>query len=293
MKKKISAQALRSRTGWLFLLPATLMIVWMSFYPMVRALILSFQTGVGQNMTWAGLTNYIRLFQDPVLKQAILNTLVYLVVEVPIMLFFALILASMLNSPTLKLKGFYRTAIFLPCATSLVSTSVIFRSLFALDGIINHALVGLGILETGYNWLGNPVTAKVVIILALLWRWTGYNMIFYLAGLQSIDKSMYEAARIDGAGAFTQLTRITIPMLKPIILLTAVLSTNGNLQIFDESFNLTSGGPGNATISISHYLYKVSFEYSPNFGYATAISYLVFVMVAVLALVQMKVGDKR
>jgi lactose/L-arabinose transport system permease protein len=283
----------RSLVGWAFLLPAALLILWMNFYPMFQALWMSLQKGVGAKMTWVGLANYARLFKDTVFQQTLMTTFTYLIVQVPIMLVLAIILASLLNDKHLKFKGFFRTAVFLPCTTSLVSYSIIFRSLFAADGYINHLLVGLGILETGYNFLGTPWSARMVIILALLWRWTGYNMIFFLAALQNIDSSIYEAARIDGASPFQQLRRITMPLLKPMILLTAIMSTNGTLQLFDESFNLTRGGPGRASLTVSHYLYQLAFEKAPNFGYATAVSYVILALVAVLALIQMRVGDKR
>lgn len=118
-------------------------------------------------------------------------------------------------------------------------------------------------------------------------------MVFYLAGLQNIEYSVYEAAKIDGANFFQQFSRITIPLLKPTILLTAIMSVNGVLQLFDESVNLTNGGPGNATLSMSHYIYNIAFEYVPNFGYATALSFFIMILVAIAAFVQMKVGDKR
>ncbi|MDD2972622.1 MAG: sugar ABC transporter permease [Lachnospiraceae bacterium] len=280
-------------TGWGFLAPATLMIAVMSFYPMFRALILSFKTGIGTGMTWSGLYNYTRMFQDGVFMQALKNNFIYLIIQVPIMLILALVLATMLNDRSLKCKGLFRTAIFLPCATSLVSYAIIFRSLFAVDGFFNTFLVKAGILETGYNFLGNPTSARIVIILALIWRWTGYNMVFYLSGLQNIEYSVYEAAKIDGASPFTIFWKITAPLLKPTILLTAIISTNGTLQLFDESVNLTNGGPANSTITMSHYIYNMSFKYVPNFGYAAAMSFLILILVAVLAFVQMKVGDKR
>ena len=126
-----------------------------------------------------------------------------------------------------------------------------------------------------------------------LWRWTGYNMVFYLSGLQNIEYSVYEAAKIDGASAVQSFFKITVPLLKPTILLTAIMSTNGTLQLFDESVNLTNGGPANTSITMSHYIYDMSFKYVPNFGYAAAMSFLILVLVAVLAFLQMKVGDKR
>ncbi|NCB00147.1 MAG: sugar ABC transporter permease [Clostridia bacterium] len=279
--------------GWIFLAPATLLIVIMSFIPMIQAFLLSLQTGKGNQLSFAGLYNYGRLFKDAIFVKSLMNSFIYLIVQVPIMLLLALFLASMLNNRDLKFKGLYRTAIFLPCATSLVSYAIIFRSLFAVDGFINVILIKLGILQTGYNFLANPTSARVVIILALLWRWTGYNMVFYLAGLQNIEYSVYEAAKIDGATPFETFWKITVPLLKPTILLTAIMSTTGTLQLFDESVNLTNGGPANATITMSHYIYNLSFKYVPNFGLAAAMSYIILILVASLSFIQMKAGDRR
>ncbi|HAI51899.1 carbohydrate ABC transporter permease [Candidatus Darwinibacter acetoxidans] len=279
--------------GWLFIVPASVLIFIFYFYPIVRAALLSFQTGVGVNLQYAGLFNYQRLLADNVLKTSITNVFIFLIIQVPVMLTLALILASLLNDPNLKFRGFFRTALFLPCATSLVSYAIVFRSLFALDGLVNFVLTSLNIVERPINWIGNPWTARALIIIALTWRWTGYNMVFYLAGLQNIDRSIYEAALIDGASGFTRFTRITVPLLKPIILLTSIMSTNGTLQLFDETMNLTNGGPANATLSVSQYIYRLSFQYSPRFGYAAAISFVIFVMVAVLSFIQMRVGDTR
>ena len=165
--------------------------------------------------------------------------------------------------------------------------------MFGLDGFVNAILTKLNIIAAPVNWLGQTWPARIIIVIAITWRWTGYNMIFYLAGLQNIDPTVYEAAKIDGASSYKRFTKITIPLLKPIILLTTIMSTNGTLQLFDETVNLTNGGPANTTLSISHYIYKLSFEYSPQFGYAATISYIVFILVAILACIQMKVGDRR
>ena len=275
-----------------FILPASALIFVFYFYPIARALWLSFQTGVGVNLQYAGLFNYQRLFSDNVFKLSLTNVFIFLIIQVPIMLILALILASLLNDPTLKFRGFFRTALFLPCATSLVSYAIVFRSLFALDGFVNYLLTTLSIIDKPINWAGNPWTARLLIVIALTWRWTGYNMVFYLAGLQNIDTSIYEAALIDGASGFTRFTKITIPLLKPIILLTTIMSTNGTLQLFDETMNLTNGGPANATLSVSQYIYRLSFQYSLA-GYAAAISFVIFILVAILALIQMRVGDTR
>lgn len=293
MGQVLTLRRRQSLIGWLFIVPASVLIFIFYFYPMVRAALLSFQTGVGVNLQYAGTFNYQRLLADTVLKTSIGNVIIFLIIQVPVMLILALILASLLNDPNLKFRGFFRTALFLPCATSLVSYAIVFRSLFALDGFVNYLLTNLNLIERPINWIGNPWTARALIIIALTWRWTGYNMVFYLAGLQNIDRSIYEAALIDGASGFTRFIRITIPLLKPIILLTTILSTNGTLQLFDETVNLTNGGPANATLSISQYIYRLSFQYSPRFGYAAAISFVVFVMVAVLSFIQMRVGDTR
>ncbi|WP_315093277.1 sugar ABC transporter permease [uncultured Cellulomonas sp.] len=285
----------RSLTGWTFILPAAFFIVLANFWPMIQALFLSLQTGRGTRLSWAEplWSNYQRLFQDDQFRLTLTTTFIYLVIQVPIMLLLAMLLANLLNAPWLRFKGFWRTAIFLPCAVGLVSYSLVFRQIFATDGLANDVLTQLGILDDPVNWLGQTGTARMVIILGLLWRWTGYNMIFFLAALQNIDRSTLEAARVDGANGFKTFWYVTMPQLKPIILLCAILSTNGTLQMFDESFNLTAGGPGNTTMTVSHYLYNVSFRNSPNFGYAAAISYAILIIVAVLAAIQMKVGDKR
>lgn len=207
------------------------------------------------------------------------------------MLLLALGLAHLLNSPKIKGKSIFRTLIFLPCATSLVSYSMIFKSLFAQDGLVNHIIMALGFARV--DWFQNAWAARFVIIVALIWRWTGYNMVFYLAGLQNIDYSVYEASYIDGATPFQQFMKITIPLLKPTILLTAIMSTSGTLQLFDESVNLTSGGPGKSTMTLAHYVYNISFVETPKFNYAAAISVFILVSVAFLSAIQMKVGDKR
>ena len=290
-KKKMTMDRRHNLIGWLFLSVGVVLLCWTSFYPMIQAFILSMKNGLGVNLKFAGFSNYERILKDPTFKGTLFNTFFYLIIQVPIMLTLALILASILNNKDLKFKGLWRTCIFLPCATSLVSYSMIFRSLFANDGFVNTVLRGLGMSPV--MWFANAWTARFVIIIALIWRWTGYNMVFYLSGLQNIDYSVYEAARIDGASAKQTLFKITIPLLKPTILLTTITSTNGTLQLFDESLNLTNGGPGKSTMTMSHYIYNTSFVQSPNFGYAAAMSIVILVMVAILAVIQMKVGDER
>lgn len=295
-KKGMSITGKQRAAGWMYLAPATILIFIMSFWPIIQAVITSFKTGSSANMQLANpLTyNYTRMFQDAVFKRSIGNTFLYLIIEVPIMLVLAILLAQLLNNKHLKFKGLFRTCVFLPCATSLVSYALIFKSLFATQGLINTILVKLGILENNFNFLGTGWSAKIIIIVALIWRWTGYNMVFFLAGLQNIEYSVYEAAKIDGASGWRTFWSITVPLLKPTIVMTTIMSINGTLQLFDESVNLTKGGPANATITMSHYIYNGSFgEGVANFGYASAMSVIVFIMVAILAFINLKVGDKR
>ena len=256
-KAKMNLEKRHNLTGWAFLIPAALLIFIFCFYPMIQAIILSFsKKGSG----FVGLANYQRILKDKTFRQCLFNTVFYFIIQVPVMLILALGLAQLLNSPRIKGKSIFRTLIFLPCATSLVSYSMIFKSLFVQDGLVNNV---------------------------------GYNMVFYLAGLQNIDYSVYEASYIDGATPLQQFMKITIPLLKPTILLTAIMSTSGTLQLFDESVNLTSGGPGKSTMTLAHYIYNISFVETPKFNYAAAISVFILVSVAVLSAIQMKVGDKR
>ena len=286
MEKKLSLETKYGRAGWLFVTPAAVLIFVLNFFPMIRAFFLSLQSGVASNLHYTGLRNYIRLFQDERFLYSVRNVFIYLIFQVPLMLFMALILACILNDTRLKYRGLFRTMIFLPCATALVSSALIFKSIFGMDGIINHWGMHLGLLSAQKNWLTDPIWAKIVIIICITWRWTGYNTVFFLAGLQNIDSSIYEAARIDGAS-------VVQPMLRPVVLLTSIMSINGTLQLFDEVKNLTGGGPGNETITISQYIYNLSFVNNPQFGYAAAISYTILIMVAVLSFIQLKVGDKK
>ncbi len=291
MKKKVRFTV--NKKAWLFVLPSVVLIVAFVFYPMVQAFITSFQTGMGNNLTFGGAANYQRLLTDNTFRKALFNTVLYLIIQVPIMIVLALAISSMLNDKKLKGKGFFRTAIFLPCVTSLVAYSIVFKSLFATDGFVNGFLMNLHIIEEPIAWITTTEFARALIIIAITWRWTGYNMIFYLAGLQGIDESVYEAAAIDGATGFQKFRYMTVPLLKPIILFTTINSTIGTLQLFDEPMNITQGGPANATITISQYIYNLLFKYQPNFGYAAAVSYVIVVLIVVLSFIQMKVGDDK
>ena len=240
-----------NRTGWAFVAPALALLGLFMVYPIIWSLWMSFQTGKGLNHKFGGFANMVRLTKDPVLLHALSNTLIFLVVQVPIMIVLALLFASALNNPRLRGRAVLRTAIFLPCVTSLVAYSVLFKSMFAVDGVVNDTLLTLHIISTPIGWFLDPFWAKVLIIMAITWRWTGYNMVFYLAALQNIDPSIYEVARIDGVPVRARFLSITLPMLKPVILFTTVISTIGTLQIFDEVNNITAGGPSDGTLTLS------------------------------------------
>lgn len=291
--KRMSGKMKSTVIGWSFIIFAIIMICTFYFYPMLQALLLSFQSGTGTNLHFVGLDNYQRLVTDSTFWTTVKNTFIYLIIQVPIMIILAMFLSVLLNDRTLKWKGIYRTAIFLPAVTSLVAYSVIFKYLFSVDGLINAFLLKFALISEAINWLTDPFWAKVTIIMAITWRWTGYNMIFYLSALQNVDPSIYEAAKIDGASAVQRFFKITVPMLKPIILFTSITSTIGTLQLFDEVMNITKGGPGNATTSISQYIYNLSFKYTPDFGYAATVSYFIVILIVIFSIIQFKVAGDR
>ncbi len=281
--------------GWLFIMPALVLLGIFMIYPILWSLWMSFQVGRGMNLSFGGLTNIMRLTQDPVFQRALGNTFTFLIVQVPIMLVLAMLFATLLNDSKLWGRGIFRTAIFLPCVTSLVAYSVLFRSLFLADGFVNDFLTSTHLISEPIPWLADPFWAKVVIIMAITWRWTGYNMIFYLAAMQNIDRSIYESAKIDGVPAWARFWYLTVPMLKPVILFTSVISTIGTLQLFDEVNNIppNAGGPSDATLTLSLYIYNLSFRFMPSFGYAATVSYVIVILVGILSYFQFMVVRER
>ncbi|MCI1882338.1 MAG: sugar ABC transporter permease [Sporolactobacillus sp.] len=277
-----------NRNKWfpfLFIAPAVLLFAIFTVYPIVSSLILSFEKRSGEVTTFVGFDNYLRLFHDKIFWKALYNTFFIFVFQVPIMLFLALILAVALNSQLLKFRGLFRVGFYLPAVTSLVAYALLFSIMMQDTGFFNNVLGFFGVKPI--PWLSSAHWSKISIIIAMLWRWTGYNMVIYLAALQNIPEETYEAAAIDGAGKIRQFFSITIPQLKPVILFTAILSTIGTLQLFDEPFNLTKGGPADSTMTLGLYIYQSGFKYY-DFGYASAIAYVVVVLVAILSFIQFK-----
>ncbi len=277
---------------YFFIGPAFLLILIFTVYPVISSFILSFQEVRGVQKSFVGFANYSRLFHDPIFYKSLLNTFQILIVQVPIMLFLSLLIAVGLHSSMLRGKAFFRISYFMPAITALAAASIVFMIL--LDehfGLVNYFLSFLGL--DAISWLNTPFWAKVSVILVMTWRWTGYNMVIFLAGLQNIPDDLYEAASIDGAGKVKQFFMITIPQLKPVFIFTVVMSTIGTLQLFDEPFILTNGGPNAATMTITLYLYETGFKFF-DFGYASAIAYVLVIITAIVSWIQMKlVGDEE
>ena len=276
---------------YFLLFPIVLIFLVFMVYPIIDSFILSFQQYKYGIYTFIGVNNYKRLLIDPVFKTALTNNLIYLIIQVPIMICLALVLADLLNNKFLKGKAFFRISFFMPAVTALVAYSLVFKLLLNSDyGFINYLLSAVHLPTV--DWLNRAVSSKASIIISMTWRWTGYNIVILLAGLQGISEDIYEACSIDGANAFQKFWKITIPLMKPIILFCIITSTIGTLQLFDESYILTGGGPNNATITVAHYLYNTSFRFI-NFGYASAMSYVLVIIIAVFSLIQFKLvgGD--
>ncbi|WP_326766226.1 sugar ABC transporter permease [Streptomyces sp. NBC_01591] len=282
----------RDSVPYLLIMPAVLGFAVFKAYPIVASLWISLTTGNGDDRHFTGLDNYQRLLNDPLFWTALKNTALILVVQVPLMLGLALLLALGLNSTKVWLRPLWRLGVFVPSLTGLVAAGVMFSVILNRDaGLLNWVLSLFGIDRV--NWLGSPFWARVGVVLVITWHYTGYNAVMYLAGLQGIPNELYEAAMVDGAGPIRRFVSITLPQLRPILLLTVVLSTIGTLQLFDEPYVLTGGGPDNATLTVTMYLYNNGFKYF-DFGYASALAYALALIVSVLGIVQVRLmGERR
>ncbi|MFJ2590300.1 carbohydrate ABC transporter permease [Streptomyces sp. NPDC087538] len=281
----------RTSVPYLLIMPAVLGFAIFKAYPIVASLWISLTTGNGTGRHFTGLGNYQRLLNDPLFWTALKNTALILVVQVPLMLGLALLVALGLNSTKVWLRPLWRLGVFVPSLTGLVAAGVMFSVILNRDaGLLNWVLSLFGIDRV--NWLGSPFWARVGVVLVITWHYTGYNAVIYLAGLQGIPQELYEAAKVDGAGPVRRFVSITLPQLRPILLLTVVLSTIGTLQLFDEPYVLTGGGPDNATLTVTMYLYNNGFKYF-DFGYASALAYALALIVAVLGFLQVRLMGER
>ena len=277
--------------GWAFVAPAVILIAVFALIPIGWSLLLSFQAN---NLLapghYIGLANYKALSKDPQFRAAIGHTIVYTVIFVPVSVLGALGLAVALNR---KLRGirFYRLAVFIPLVTSTVATGIVF--LWLLDptfGLVNYALHALGLPQQGF--LQDPNQALYCIVVMTVWGWLGFDVIVYLAALQGIPQDLLEASEIDGASKWATFRSVVLPLLGPATLFLVVWSTINALQLFDEIYVTTRGGPLGATTVIVYYLYQQAFQFF-NAGYGAAIAYVLFVGILIITLFQLWVGRKR
>ena len=271
-----------------YILIAPIVVIFALFmvYPIIRSLYLSFFELVSGSYEFVGFQNYVTLFKDETFWKSLFNTFIFLIVQVPVMIGGALLIAVAIEQKFIKGRAFFRTTIFLPSVTALVAYALVFKVLLNGDhGLINYVIELFG--GKGVNWFYEEWPARFAIIISITWRWLGYNMIILMAGIQSISNDLMEAADIYGGTILHKLFYITIPMVKPIILFCTITSTIGTLQLFDEPYILTAGGPNYATITMGQYLYDNGFRYL-KFGYASAIGYVMTVIIALLSVFQFK-----
>lgn len=242
------------------------------------------------NASFIGFENYNNLMKDPLFWKALLNTLYALVVAMPLTIILALSFAALLNRETTYFKNFFKVSFYLPSITNTVAIAIVWAWMLNPDyGLINWFLGLFGI--QGPNWLGDPAWAMPSVIMLVVWKAVGYNIILFTAGLQNIPDYLYEAAELDGASKFQQFLHVTIPALRPTIFFVTVMTIIGYLQLFEEPYMLTSGGPLDSTLSIVLYLYRQGFRFF-KLGYASSIAFVLFIMIFALTFIQMKVGKK-
>jgi lactose/L-arabinose transport system permease protein len=276
---------------YFFLAPYLAVFALFWAWPIVQSVVLSFMNTRVNPWRFQFAVNWGRLIHDAAFLGALRNTFLILIVQVPLMLALAVALAIGLNSVLLRARGIFRFAFFAPVVVGEVAYSAIFRLLFNGDfGAVNGVLGAIGLPTPA--WLQQPWTAFAVIVAAVTWRWTGYNAIIILAGLQSIPQDLYEVAQVDGVPRWRQHLSITLPLLRPVILFALVLSLIGTMQLFAEPWLITMGGPGNATETLGTYLYRQGFT-SMNFGYAAAVAYAVAAMAAVFSAIQISLFGRQ
>jgi len=278
-------------TGWALVSPAVLLIGLFGLLPVVWAFGLSFQRNdMITPGEWIGFENYSRLAEDPVFRESVRNTLVYTVAFVPTTLVLSLLAAALLNR---KLRGItvYRLAVFVPVVTSTIATGVIFSWLLDPDyGLVNAGLSKLGLPEMGF--FSSPHQALFAVVVMTVWGWVGFGALIFLAGLQSIPSELVEAAQIDGCSARAAFWRIQVPLLRPVSAFLLVWLTINALQLFDEVYVTTKGGPLHATTVIVYYLYQQAFQFF-HAGYAAAIAVVLFIAIALITALQLRLtrGD--
>ncbi|MCD2346204.1 carbohydrate ABC transporter permease [Clostridium guangxiense] len=277
-----------NKFGYLFILPFLITFIVFSIYPILRTLYLSFTSfnGFGE-AKFIGVDNYTRVLSDKLFWTAFLNTLKIWGINIVLQLGIAFLLTIIFSDIKYKIKGLsvFRALFYLPNLISAASVAFLFKSLMDWQyGSINQLLLNLGIIHSKIDWLGQTQTAPLVVSIIGAWMWFGNSFIVLMAGVQGISKDYFEAATIDGAGRWTIFGKITLPLLKPILLYVAITSLIGGLQIFDIPFLITDGlgSPSNSLNTMVMYLYNTAFKYN-NVGYAAAIAYVMFIIIAIFS----------
>lgn len=285
-------EIVRNRVAYAYIAPFYILFILFGLFPIVAGLYISFFRWDGLSaMRFQGFGNYINLFGDALFWKALYNTAyIGIIAHIPILLG-GLILAYILNNRIIKGENIFKTVYFMPMVTSSVAVSIIFQNMFGFNfGLINYVLERFGIPPVG--WLvGNGEYMKIAIIVMFSWKWIGWNMVIYLAGMQGIGQEIYEAATIDGASHVQTLTRITIPLLKPIIVFTVIQSTIGTLNLFTEPFVLAGnlkGGPNNQGLTAMMYLLNKAPQGNNQYGYASAVAYVITLLIMVVSMVLMR-----
>jgi multiple sugar transport system permease protein len=278
--------------GWSFAAPFVILFGIFLALPILAAFVLSFTSFGLRDLenpigtTVVGFQNYVDLFADPKFWKSLGNTAYFVVVGVPLTLALGLVIANALSRGITRFRTAFRVGYYLPVITSIVAIAVVWRFLLNPDvGLINMLLQNAGL--SGPNWLADPTLAMPSIIAMAVWRNLGFAMVVFIAGMQAIPATLYEAASIDGAGRWQSFRYVTLPMLRPAILFMLVITTIGYLQLFEEPFVMTDGGPLDATLSVTMYMFQQGFEFFHQ-GYASAIAYVLFVIVAIVAFLQFK-----
>jgi putative chitobiose transport system permease protein len=275
-------------TPYLFLAPALFILGLTVFLPALQAFYLSFTEyePISGEATWEGLANFERLLKDEVFWLTIRNTVIYLVGVVPILVFFPLLLAILVNQ---KLKGisFFRAAYYVPVIISMVVAGIAWKFIYAENGLLNQILKTIGI--PAIPWLTSPALALFSVMVVTIWKGLGYYMTIYLAGLQSIPADLYEAAAIDGSDSYTKHWDITIPLMRPYMLLVGVISAIAATKVFEEVYVMTQGGPQNSSKTVVYYLYQQGFgSTNPNLSYACTIGLVLFLLIFILSILNLK-----
>ena len=281
-----------SRVAWWFVGPALLVIAVFFVLPVLAGLAMSltdfdiYALADLRNLRIVGLRNYAELLQRPLFWKALGNTLYFVVVGVPLSLTVSLGAALLLDSRFARFQPFFRTALFAPVVTTIVAVAVIWRHLLGTRyGFVNYALGAIGIAPI--DWLGDPRFAMPAIIIFAVWKNFGYNMIILLAGLQSIPRDLYEAARIDGASALARFRYVTLPMLAPILAIVGILTVAGYFQLFAEPYVMTQGGPLQSTVSVLYFMYEEGFKWW-NLGTASAVAFMLFLLIFAVTMLQLR-----